>query len=123
MGRLLAGAVVVALVSWVWSGLFYVVSPVPYWTISSPNDDIAAGAALLEHFPETGSYILPGRDSGKEIRSRMRAEGPVATVYIDRDGSAASSPRKIILGTIHGVVIGFLIGLGMRWLTRRGWSL
>lgn len=122
MGRLLAGSFVVALVSWVWSVLFYVVSPVPYWTVSATRDDLAAGAALLEHFPATGTYILPGRDSGDEVRARMRAEGPVATVYIDRDGAPMSSPRKIVLGTLHGVVIGFLIGLGMRWLTRRGWG-
>jgi hypothetical protein len=114
---------VVALVSWLWSVLFYVLSPIPYYTISATRDDIAAGAALLEHFPESGSYILPGRTSGAEVRSAMRANGPVATVYIDRDGAPMSSPRKIITGTLQGVVIGLLIGLGMRWLTRRGWNL
>jgi hypothetical protein len=122
MGRLLAGTLVVALVSWVWSVAFYVVSPVPYYAVSATRDDIAAGAALLEHFPETGTYILPGRTSPHEVRAAMRAGGPVATIYIDRDGAPMSSPRKIVLGTLHGVAIGFLIGLGMRWLTRRGWS-
>jgi hypothetical protein len=52
----------------------------------------------------------------------MRTAGPVATVYIDRDGAPMASPGKIIAGTLHGVVIGLLIGLGMRWLTRRGWN-
>lgn len=122
MGRLLAGSFVVAIVSWVWSVAFYVLSPIPYYTVSSTRDDIAAGAALLEHFPETGTYILPGRRSSPEVRATMRANGPVATVYIDRDGAPMSSPGKIAIGTLHGVVIGFLMGLGMRWLTRRGWS-
>lgn len=122
MTRLIAGSCVVAVVSWVWSVLFYVVSPLPYYTVSSTPDDLAAGAALLEHFPASGSYILPGRTSSKEVRAGMRANGPVATVYIKREGAPLSSPGKIIVGTLHGVIIGLLIGLGMRWLTRKGWS-
>lgn len=122
MVRLFAGSVVVALVSWVWSVLFYVVSPVPYYTVSATRDDVAAGAALLEHFPESGTYILPGRTSSAEVRAAMRENGPVATVYIKREGAPMASPAKIIVGTLHGVVIGLLIGLGMRWLTRRGWN-
>lgn len=122
MGRLLAGALVVTLVSWIWSVLFYVVSPIPYYTLTPTADDIAAGRALLEHFPESGSYILPGRDSSREVRTMMRNEGPVATIYIDRDGAPMSSPRKIVVGTLHGIVVGLLLGLGMRELSRRGWS-
>jgi len=64
MSRLFVGAFAVAVVLWAWSTLFYVVSPIPYYTMSQTNDDIAAGEALLEHFPETGTYILPGRFSG-----------------------------------------------------------
>ena len=52
--------------------------------------------------------------------SAIRADGPVATVYIKRDGAPMNSPAKITLGTLHGVVIGLLMGPGMRWLTRRG---
>ncbi len=122
MGRLLAGSLVVALVSWVWSVLFYVVSPIPYYTVSATRDDIAAGAALLEHLPESGTYLLPGRTSSREVRAGMRANGPVATVYIKREGAPMSSPAKVIAGTLHGVVIGLLLGLGMRSLTRRGWN-
>lgn len=122
MLRLLAGSLVVAVVSWVWSVLFYVVSPVPYYTVSATRDDSAAGAALLDHFPDSGTYILPGRDTPPEVRRVMRERGPVATVYIKREGAPMASPAKIALGTLHGVVIGLLIGLGMRWLTRRGWG-
>jgi hypothetical protein len=61
MLRLIAGSFCVALVLWVWSTVFYVISPIPYMTMSKTADDLAAGQALLEHFPETGTYILPGR--------------------------------------------------------------
>ncbi len=116
--RLILGALAVMVVSWIWSVGFYVLSPVPYWTMSQTLDDRAAGAALLEHFPETGTYILPGRMSGKEIRNEMRANGPVATVYIDRDGVAMSSPLKISLGVVQGLVIGLTLGVAMLMLNR-----
>jgi hypothetical protein len=43
------GALCVAAVLWVWSTLFYVVLPIPYYTMSQTADDIAAGEALREH--------------------------------------------------------------------------
>lgn len=116
--RLLLGAFAVTVTSWIWSVGFYVLSPVPYWTVSQTLDDRAAGAALLQHFPETGTYILPGRDSGKEIRSELRTNGPVATVYLDRDGAPQSSPVKIILGIVQGFVIGLTLGVAMLMLNR-----
>jgi hypothetical protein len=122
MTRLIAGSLAVAFVSWLWSVLFYVLSPIPYYTVSATRDDLAAGAALLEHFPESGTYILPSRRSTPEVRATMRERGPVATVYIKRDGAPMASPAKVILGTLQGVAIGFLLGLGMRWLTRKGWT-
>ena len=118
MLRLILGALVVTVVSWIWSVGFYVLSPVPYWTMSKTLDDRAAGAALLAHFPESGTYILPGRFSSKEVRSELRANGPVATVYIDRDGAPQSSPRKTVLGTIQSIVIGLTLGVAMLMLNR-----
>ena len=104
MRRLFLGALAVTVVSWIWSVGFYVLSPIPYWTVSQTLDDRAAGAALLEHFPASGTYILPGRDSGRSVRSEMRANGPVATVYLVRDGRPQASPLKTALGTLQGIV-------------------
>lgn len=118
MRRLLLGAVCVTAVVWVWSVLFYVLTPIPYYTMSRTADDLAAGAALLEHFPESGTYILPGRFSGSEVRRTLRAQGPVATVYLQRDGAPEASPFKIAAGTLHGLVVGLLIGAGMLILNR-----
>jgi hypothetical protein len=118
VGRLFAGSLLVAVVLWAWSTLFYVISPIPYYTMSQTADDIAAGQALLEHFPETGTYILPGRYSGKDIRSQMRTDGPVATIYITRDGSPDASLVKILIGTFNSICIGLLIGVSMLLLNR-----
>ncbi|MGI9342021.1 MAG: hypothetical protein ACR2QV_04185, partial [Gammaproteobacteria bacterium] len=72
MSRMFLGALCVAVVLWVWSTLFYVILPIPYYTMSQTADDIAAGEALREHFPESGTYILPGRFSGDDVRKKMR---------------------------------------------------
>jgi len=115
MGRLFLGAIAVTVVSWVWSTVFYVLSPVPYYTMSETSnaDDIAAGQALLEHFPETGTYILPGRYADDDVRKQMRENGPVATIYIDREGQPEVSPVKFLIGTFNNLVIGLLIGYAM----------
>jgi len=116
--RLILGAIAVTVVSWVWSVGFYVLSPVPYWTMSQTPDDRAAGAALLENFPESGTYILPGRYSSKEVRTELRTNGPVATVYLNRQGTPQSSPLKAVLGTLQGFVIGLTLGVAMLMLNR-----
>ena len=118
MVRFFAGSLLVALVLWVWSTLFYVVSPVPYYTMSETADDLAAGQALLDHFPETGTYILPGRYNSDEVRSQMRNSGPVATIYFNRNGSPEASVTKILIGTFNSICIGVLIGLAMLMLNR-----
>lgn len=118
MKRLFAGSLVVALVLWVWSTVFYVILPIPYYTMSETADDIAAGQALKEHFPETGTYILPGRYADDDVRKQMRAEGPVATIYYTRDGSPEASPVKILIGTFNSIVIGLILGAAMLLLNR-----
>ena len=118
MTRLFIGSLLVALVLWVWSTLFYVISPVPYFTMSETADDIAAGEALLEHFPETGTYILPGRYNDSDVRSQMRNNGPVATLYITRDGSPEASGLKIFIGTFNSICIGLLLGIAMMMLNK-----
>ena len=125
MKNLILGSLVVAFVLWAWSTVFYVISPIPYYTMSETADDIAAGEALKKHFPETGTYILPGRYNGDEVRSEMRANGPVATLYISRDGAPEASIVKILIGTFNSIVIGLLIGVSMLLLmkhTQEYWS-
>ena len=113
MKQLVLGSLAVAVVLWVWSTVFYVILPLPYYTMSQTTDDIAAGEALKEFFPETGTYILPGRYNTDEVRSQMRANGPVATVYYTREGSPEASVVKILIGTFNSIVIGLLIGASM----------
>jgi hypothetical protein len=118
MLRLFLGSLCVALVLWVWSTVFYVVLPIPYYTMSQTADDVAAGEALRKHFPETGTYILPGRYVDDDVRSKMRRDGPVATVYIARDGAPEVSVSQILIGTFNSMVIGLILGGAMLLLRK-----
>ncbi|MGI9290692.1 MAG: hypothetical protein ACR2QG_05390 [Gammaproteobacteria bacterium] len=127
MLRLWLGSVCVALVLWAWSTVFYVISPVPYYTMSETTgaDDVAAGQALKQIFPESGTYILPGRYADDETRSLLRSQGPVATVYIKREGFPEASVRQVLIGTFNSIVIGLLLGGAMimlRKYTQDYWS-
>jgi len=116
--RLVLGAVCVAVVCWVWSLVFYVFTDIPYKTMSKTENDVAAAEALLEHFPETGTYIIPGRYASEDVRRNLRSFGPVATVYIKRDGAPEASPVMIAIGWFNSVVIGLLIGAAMLRLNK-----
>ena len=55
----------------------------------------------------------------------MRANGPVATLYISRDGAPEASIVKILIGTFNSIMIGLLIGASMLLLmkhTQEYWS-
>ena len=104
--RLLLGSLCVALVAWVWSLLFYVILPIPYYTMSQTADDQAAGAALLEHFPESGIYFIPGNSNPPELRAELYERGPTGFVIIDVDGRPEFDPSIMLMGfALNGFVM------------------
>jgi hypothetical protein len=116
--RFLLGLLAVMLTSWIWSVLFYVVSPIPYYTVQQPEDPVAAARSLREYFPESGTYILPGRSATTEERDLLRREGPVAHVFLEADGPPLPQGLKNLLGTVQGLAIGLWLGMAMLLLNR-----
>ena len=116
--RFATGLVAVMLTSWLWSVLFYVVSPLPYYTVRQPDDPVAAARSLREYFPESGTYILPGRSATREERDLLRREGPVAHVFLEANGPPLSQGVKNLLGTLQGLAIGAWLGIAMVLLNR-----
>ena len=60
MGKNILGVILAALAMFTWGFIYWGASPLPYQSWKHTNDDEAAGQALLEHFPESGTYYLPG---------------------------------------------------------------
>jgi hypothetical protein len=116
MGKVLIGAVVAGFALFVWGFLFWGISGVPISAMSKTADDAAAGQALLQHFPETGTYYIPGPQNPEDARRAMHEAGPIAFVYFNREGRPEMSASVLIVGFLHGVVFAFLVGFALHLL-------
>ncbi len=116
--RFVLGLLAVMVTSWIWSVLFYVVSPIPYYTVQQPEDPVAAARSLREYFPASGTYILPGRSATREEAALLHREGPVAHVFLEADGPPLSQGVKNLLGSVQGLAIGGFLGIAMLMLNR-----
>ncbi len=116
MKRILLGGLVAGIAVFVWGFLFWGVSGLPDSALSRTADDAAAGQALLQHFPETGSYYLPGPHNPAQQLESLHESGPLAFVYFNREGKPLMSPLLMVYGFLHGVVIGVLVGTALAML-------
>lgn len=109
MQRTVIGIVVATIVLYLWGFVYWGTSTLPYQTWSQAPDDRAAGAALLEHFPESGVYYVPGNDHPMEERNALFEQGPTGFVIVDRDGRPAFDTGIMAAGfALNGVVVAVL---------------
>lgn len=109
MNRTILGVISATVVMYVWGFLFWGASSVPYLAWEQAPDDRAAGAALLEHFPESGVYYMPGNDHPTEVRNELFEQGPTGFVILDRDGRPAFDSSIMVAGLVlNGVVVAVL---------------
>ena len=89
-----------ALAMFIWGAVFWM-SPLPYKVLEHTPDDAQAGAALLQHFPTTGTYLVPGAFNDPATQQRLHEKGPIATVHIQTAGMPVTQPRVLVLGFVH----------------------
>src|SRR5262249_25280501 len=86
----------------------------PYRTMvwKHAADDAAAAKALRDHFPENGTYYVPGFHlEAKEIEGRF-AKGPVAFVHmLAVDGRPLASISIMIEGFVVNLIVISLIAM------------
>ena len=93
--RQIIGVVLATLAVYMWGFLYWGASTIPYSAWQATNDDAAAGKALLEHFPVSGTYYVPGMYVDEATRNELSEAGPVA--FADRADSTrdpCSRPGK-----------------------------
>src|SRR5690349_4712380 len=100
-----------------WGAMFWV-NPLPYRVLQTTPDEYAAGNALLESFPESGTYLIPGFYNDLHDLEPLR-RGPLGMVFIEHQGMP--TPLRTALAQ------GFLLNLGsvsflalLLWVVRRG---
>lgn len=105
------GVLIATIVFYMWGFVYWGASPIPYQTWNQAPDDRAAGAALLEHFPESGVYYMPGNDHPTEERNQLFEQGPTGFVIIDRDGRPAFDTNIMIGGLVLNAIVVTLLAM------------
>lgn len=112
MKRLLLGSLITAACVFLWGFVFWAILA-SVDEISS-DDELAMQSALAQHVPETGTYVIPSaRGDGAEYTRRHEA-GPVAMIFVRKEGSSPMSFGTFLGGFIHELIFAVLVGLLLR---------
>ena len=85
--RFLAAVLAATVATFFFGFLYWGVNQAPYRSFSKTVDEPEARSALKKHFPENGTYFVPGLGHEQETVEKLHEEGPVAFVHmISADG-------------------------------------
>lgn len=113
MKKMLVGILLATVAMFLWGMIFWM-NPGPMTVLKKTNGDMDAGRALLEHFPESGTYILPGSYNDGDIFNKLYRLGPIVTLHIQRRGADPQSVGLFFKGFLHMFIVAGLIGLMMK---------
>lgn len=103
------GVALATVVVYLWGFLYWGAATLPYNAWNETSDDVAAGQALLEHFPESGVYYIPANGNDPELRSKLYDQGPTGFVILDVDGRPEFDSSIMATGfALNGVVLIFV---------------
>lgn len=105
MQKTIIGIVVATIVLYMWGFLYWGFSTLPYSSWKQTPNDEAAQEILAEHFPESGTYFVPGMQHEVEERARLLSAGPNGFVHIRHGGQTVPDPTVLIGGFVLTIVI------------------
>jgi hypothetical protein len=94
--------------------LYWGLSGAPYKTWKQAPDDVAAGQALLQHFPESGLYHVPSINHPEKEREELFRRGPVGFVKIRRPGRELHDVSIMINGFLLSLAASALLWLVLK---------
>jgi len=109
--RQIIGVILATVAVYMWGFLYWGASTFPYSAWQATNDDAAAGKALLEHFPVSGTYYVPGMYDDEATRNKLSDAGPVAFVHIQREGRPVVDTSIMLNGFLLTFVTALLISM------------
>jgi hypothetical protein len=110
--RLLLGIGLTTIVLYLWGMLYWGLNPLPYKAWRQTPDDVAAQQALLQHFPQTGTYFVPGLNHDEATLNKLFAAGPIAFVHLtSREGRPVFDTGIMVKGFVLDFVIVLLIAM------------
>jgi hypothetical protein len=114
MKNQLIGVALATVAVYMWGFAYWGATTIPYGPLKASANDPAVQAALLEHFPETGAYLVPGMHNPAEVLTPLYEAGPIAFVFIQRDGHPMEDPALMFRGFLLTIVIVFLFSVLMK---------
>jgi hypothetical protein len=115
MIRTVVGVIVATVVLYMWGFVYWSFGPykTQIWK-QSPND-VAAGNALRDLFPENGTYLVPGFGNAQQNREELSNTGPVVMVHmLAVRGMPGMDPKTLLFGFELDLVVIALIALVLR---------
>ncbi len=115
MKKTYIGVAITIIVLWFWGFAYWGFGPYGNVIWNKAADDVAAGEALRQHFPENGTYYVPAFPSENTDAEMDRVEnlfksGPVAFVHMLRvDGRDMMDMGMMVQGFILNAVVIVLI--------------
>ena len=111
MGKTI-GAVLLATAAMFVFGAVFWMSPLPYNFVESTPLDGSVQQALREHFPRSGTYLVPGLSEDMERIAELHEDGPLATVHVTAEGRPVMSGSVFLWGFLHELaLVAVLAGL------------
>lgn len=104
MKQTIIGIIVATLVLYLWGFIFWGVNPIPYEALAQTPNDAAVQEMLREHFPKSGTYLIPGADHDERELARLFETGPIATVHIRLGGGSPMDVGIMIGGFVLDLV-------------------
>ncbi len=105
MQKTIIGIVVTTIVLYLWGFLYWSVSTIPHSYWKQTSDDAVAQEVLAEHFPESGTYFIPGVGNDPETLAALHEKGPKGFVHIQHGGGPVPDPTIMIQGLVLNLVI------------------
>lgn len=114
MQRTILGVLLATVVLYFFGFAYWGASGIPYQAWNETADDRAAGAALREHFPESGVYFIPANGNPPEERTKLYDTGPTGFVILDVDGRPEFDVGIMMTGFLLNGVVMVLFALILR---------
>ncbi|QDT96452.1 hypothetical protein [Gimesia aquarii] len=112
MKRTVLGIIIAAIVLYVWGFIYWGFGPYSTMIWKKSTDDVAAGKALLEYFPQNGTYFVPSFDQDQKTVETLYEAGPVAFVHmLSINGSSMADFSIMIKGFFLNLVVIILIAI------------
>lgn len=110
--RFLAAVVAAAVATFFFGFLYWGVNPAPYRSLMEVTDEPVAREALKRHFPDNGTYVVPGLTQDQETLEKLHEEGPVAFVHMMAvNGRPMMGPAMMVQGFLLNVIVAGLLGI------------